>query len=359
MCRSRDVKKKAWPRIKKHFSIIAHTPNEIELRSGVWNPIAFTVKDQSNSGQLFQIFKGLDGTLSPAELATQLNIPLTDITEVIEHLQELGTIETTATNALEYYLEQVDPLMGTSMLEKKAESQTPILLLGDPELTKDLQRLLTASLGEKQATIVDSSDPLFLLLKEADDSWLYNGLKLQEKLIEFQSWKDHFIILALHSIDPLLSYKLNRIAYGLNISWMHSAIDGPFLFAGPLFIGKQGPCYECFETRVMMNLKEQASYQRYKQALVEKKNLRHAAPPIEPVLRNLLASHVALETLNYILTNNAFTIRKVLSIYLPTMEIMFHDLLRVAGCQTCGAIPQRDGQEHCFDSQALLSTEEV
>jgi len=353
------MKKKSWPRIKKQFSVIAHTPNEIELRSGIWNPIAFTVKDQSNSGQLFQIIKGLDGTLSPAELSEQLNTPLTDIDAVIEHLQELDAIETNATNAFEHYLDQMGPVVGHSTLKKRSEERTPILLLGDPELTSDIQRLLTASLGKEQSTVIESSDALFSLLNEMDDSWLYDGLKLQEKIIEFQPWQNHFIILALQSIDPVLSHKFNRIAYALKIPWIHAAIDGPFLFAGPLFLAHQGPCYECFETRVMMNLKEQASYQRYKQALVEKKNLQVSLHPVEPMLRNLLASHVALETLNYILTDSTFTVRKVLAIYLPIMEMTFHEVLRMPGCQTCGAIPQREGQEHCFDLQALLSVDEV
>jgi len=248
---------------------------------------------------------------------------------------------------------------GSSLLEKNREPRKPILLLGDQELTQDIQGLLTASLGEEQSSLAESPDSLFSLLKEPDDSWLYDGLKLQEKIIEFQPWQNHFIVLALQSIDPLLSCKLNRIAYALKIPWIHAAMDGPFLFVGPLFTGGLGPCYECFETRVMMNLKEQTSYQRYKQALLEKKNIAQSSFSINPMLRSLLASHVALETLNFILTSNAFTVRKVLSIYLPTMEMIFHDVLRVAGCQTCGAIPQRDGQEHCFDLQALLSTEEV
>jgi len=85
--------------------------------------------------------------------------------------------------------------------------------------------------------------------------------------------------------------------------------------------------------------------------------MREFESPIEPALRSLFASHVTMEVLNYVLTEYSFTVRKVLSIYLPTMEIVFRDVLRTSACKTCGSTSLRDNQQLYFDNHALLGDE--
>jgi thiazole/oxazole-forming peptide maturase SagC family component len=154
-------------------------------------------------------------------------------------------------------------------------------------------------------------------------------------------------------INPILFQTLNRVCLELCIPWIHSAVDGPFLFIGPIFVPYRSACYECFEARVIMNLRENASYQRYKQAIVEG-HIKFGRLPIEPVLSGLLASHTALETLNFVQTENSFTVNKVLAIYLPTMEFTFNEVLRVPGCTACSPSSERDDKELYFDVRALI-----
>jgi hypothetical protein len=112
-------------------------------------------------------------------------------------------------------------------------------------------------------------------------------------------------------------------------------------------------CYECFEQRVVMNLREGAGYQRYKQALTTARVVA-GADPVQPAVGSILAGHAALETLNYVTTRTSFTLNKVLAIYLPTMELVFNDVPRLPGCRACGPVAERDDQELYFDARAWL-----
>jgi hypothetical protein len=63
---------------------------------------------------------------------------------------------------------------------------------------------------------------------------------------------------------------------------------------------------------------------------------------------------MAMEVANYHYTKMCFTRSKALSIYLPTMEICFNEVLRLSGCPVCGAVPHRDDQQLYYDYQTVL-----
>lgn len=344
-------------RIKKHISLIVHDENTIELRSGVWNPYSHTVIDESKTGNLFKMMSLLDGKLSPGEISKTLGISRAEIESLIDYLQRLGVLETTATTAFQQYIDTVMPILTQTNHSRTLQQQYPILLVGDCSLTKEVYQLLTPSAD--QIEMLEVHDPLLIELQNLNDDWLHNGFLLAEKIEKFKCWKNKFILFLQNPGNPILAHKLNRLAYHLAIPWLHAAIDGPFLFVGPTIVPNRGACYECFETRITMNLRESASYQEYKKALATGKVYHNAEFTIEPALRSLLASHVTLEALNFILTESAFTHNKVLSIYLPTMEIVFNEVLRVSGCATCGAKPQRDDSQHYFDMKTLLEGEVI
>lgn len=47
-------------RIKRHFSVIAHSPDRIESRHGVWNAQSVVVDDQEANGRLAAIVAALE-----------------------------------------------------------------------------------------------------------------------------------------------------------------------------------------------------------------------------------------------------------------------------------------------------------
>ncbi len=338
-------------RIKRHYSIVAHTPNVVELRYGVWNPISYTLTDEEESGHLFRLLSLLDGTLSASEIARAEKIPQADVEALLDHLIELGVAESGSSSSLDYYLDQIIPTLRNA--DGNSGEGRPVVLIGDQDLCSEIERYLRQTLRHVELAIPPADDPRIAALQRSDTLWLQNGIEFQEKVTLFEPWRNHFLIYAAKIINPVLLRALNRISLEHGIPWIHAALDGPFVFVGPIFVPHRSACYECFETRVIMNLRESTSYQAYKRALVER-HIRYGQLPLEPVLAGVLASHTAIESLNFILTENSFTVGKVLAIYLPTMEFTFNEVLRVPGCAACGSSPERDDKELYFDMRALI-----
>src|SRR5439155_9417830 len=105
----RSKGKMANLRLKRHYSIIAHSPDIAELRYGVWNSVSFTLTDDSASGHLFSILSRLDGHFSVAEIAAVEGIPKSEVESVVEQLAELKLLEDQSTHALDYYLDHILP----------------------------------------------------------------------------------------------------------------------------------------------------------------------------------------------------------------------------------------------------------
>jgi bacteriocin biosynthesis cyclodehydratase domain-containing protein len=341
-----------YPRLKPHYSLIAHSKDVVELRHGVWNPISYTLTDGAEDGNLLNVIALLDGNHSPKDIARSEGLPLAEVESTIDKLLEIGVVEMGPSHALDYYVDH----MASTLAQQGdgAVRQPPTVLLGDPAMTEEMARLLSGVESHIELLRPDPNDPLCQWLSDADTTWLGNGLEAERLLGLFESWKGKFVILINSFMHPNRLLLWNRVSLKWRIAWLNAAIDGPFLLIGPLFVPPHTACYECLETRIMMNLRESASYQRYKRAVALGK-VRLGTLPLQSVLVGLLTSHTALEALNFLLTGSSFTFSKVLSIYLPTMEFSYNEALRVPGCPACGSVPERDEKELYFDMRALLS----
>jgi bacteriocin biosynthesis cyclodehydratase domain-containing protein len=337
-------------RRKRSVSVIGHSADVVELRCGVWNPKSSTVTDGAGSGRLLQIIKGLDGKLSHKELAHSLGVSRAMVEAVVDHLRTLDMIEWGPTSALDAYLDQVRTLRVGGVTKTRVER---VVVFGDGALTETITSLLTnAQVAKVEALTPD--DPLGRVLDQVDPAALHDGLRLTELVEQFSSLRGSFLVLAESVINPLKFQYLNRIALELGMPWIHAALDGPFIFIGPTFVPGSSPCYECFETRVTMNLRENASYQRYKDALADGR-VETGRPPMLAALRTVLASHTVLEVINFVNCESTFTIGKALGIYLPTMEISFNEVLRLPGCRSCAPQRGRDDSSLYFDARAWIN----
>lgn len=339
-------------RLKRHYSVIAHSPDVAELRYGVWNPVSFTLTDDSASGHLFRILSRLDGRFSVAEIAAAEGIPQSDVEAVVEQLAGMKLLEDQATHALDYYLDHIIPTLLVHEGKRK-ESPSSVVLFGDADVSEQMARILSTSSLHEQYTVLTADNALRDLLVECGTSWIFDSLDFEERVRPFAQWREQLIIFAATTVNPLEMKAWNRISLHYRIPWMHAVMDGPFLFIGPTFLPFRSPCYECLEMRVVMNMRESASYQRYKNALVEGR-IAGIGAPLDTVLDAMLASLTAFEALNFLLTGTSFTVGKMLSMYLPTMEFAFHEVLRLPGCPACSSTPERDDKELYFDVRTLL-----
>jgi bacteriocin biosynthesis cyclodehydratase domain-containing protein len=338
-------------KLKRCFSVVSHGADIVELRNGVWNPTSITLTDESKSGYLFRILSRLDGSNSPARIAKDEKVPVAEVEALIDHLIQVDAIESKSGSALDQYLDQCVPgLKGESTV---AIPERPLLLIGDPALTGAIRTQLAAGLPEVQVKVLDDEDPGIHILQRNETEWLLDGLAFQEKLLQFAHWKGSTIVFVTEIINPVQCEILNRVCIELKIPWIHAAIDGPFLLVGPTFIPARSACYRCLETRVLMNMRGNSGYQTYKRAIIEGE-IKRGEVPMAPILRSMLASHVALEAVNLAVTETSFTVSKILSIYLPTMEFTFHEVLKVPGCEACGSSAERDDRELYFDICAIF-----
>jgi thiazole/oxazole-forming peptide maturase SagC family component len=296
----------------------------------------------------------LDGSRSLAEIIKIAEMSRSEAEGIIDYLNQLDVLEDNYSTAFDYYTDIYAPAFKAKQLPTEQVINKKIYILGDETLGLKIKENLVSNAMLVQVEIVNQHSSYMEILTNSNDSWLYNALQFEEIAHKFNQFKDGFIILASDSINPVLAKRFNRIAHSLEIDWLHAAIDGPFIFIGPTFEAQQTACYECFETRVAINLREYGSYQKYKNAIANNQIVRKAEFPMQGLLRNLMISHLSLEVFNFILTACNFTKNKVMSIYLPTMEINFNEFLKVANCEACGTQVHRDDHQLYFDVQGLL-----
>jgi len=336
-------------RIKPHFSCIVHTPDIVELRHGVWNSSSHMLNDESAEGILAKIILELNGKSNPAEIASDIGVSRSKVESVLDYLQQLGVLQRKSESFIDCYVDNIIPTLRRPG-QYKCEITKPIVFVGDQYINQKITAQLDSLL---EVEIIDGTEQ-WDLIKKSGDNWLFDALEQKKFIEKFQSWQDKLIIFSSRYINPILATRINRIAYELNIPWLHLALDGPFIFIGPTFRGNNGPCYDCFETRVSMNLRESEGYQKYKNALANHQVYTHDGDPLLGVTSNILIVHATLEILNYLATNCSFTTDKTLSIFLPTMEFVYHEVLRLPACRTCGSVSNRDNTQLYFDFQRLI-----
>jgi len=336
-------------RIRPYFSVVAHSPDTAEIRYGVWNATSCTLRDESNSGMLTRLLLRLDGTSSVDEIADSERVGRDEVERLLERLNEHGIIETGATNALDFVLDRTPGARGARV--EAPDRPMPVAIVGDVELFGTVAGLLRGSLPDLLVLLPSESADLHDLQSIADPD--DDALVFQDGLRRFEHWRKHLLIVMQRIVDPEWAHKINRVCLALRTPWLHAALDGPFLFVGPLTVPNRSACFDCFETRVMMNLRESTTYQRYKRAVVERL-IKAGTVPVEPVVSNLLASHTTIEALNYLLTEHSCLIGKVLSIYLPTMEFTYHDVLRLPNCRSCAPQSGTMRRELHFDVAAVI-----
>jgi bacteriocin biosynthesis cyclodehydratase domain-containing protein len=326
-------------RLRPHASVIVHGPDDIELRHGIWNPVSYTISDGAREGMLARLVTRLDGSLSPAELAAAEGVPREQVERLLDRLLELDLLESRPSSALDAYLGTAAPWRADDTVKPGQR----VLLIGDQALVEPVATHLRAVLTDNPVEVAAPGDPALAVLDDPDTSWLTDGLACEERFGAFEPWQGSVLVAPNRTVDPNRLTVLNRACLRNGIRWLHAAMDGPFVFVGPAFLPGESPCYECLETRIFLNLRDGANYQRYKQALAAAQ-VRLGAPPLLAPVGGVLASHLALETLNLLLTGWTFTVGRMLALHLPTMEFSFPEVLRVPGCPGCGSVPERDGE---------------
>ncbi|RFU43273.1 hypothetical protein DZF91_02170 [Actinomadura logoneensis] len=333
------------PRLKRHLTLVAHGPDVVELRHGVLSPSSVTLTDDTRSGRLLRILAGLDGCRSVAEIAASQDLPEDDVAAVVARLTELDLLEHGSGHALDHYLDRLVP----GLAAQEMPPPEAVTLLGDPGVCEGIARVL----GD-EPDIRTADDRLRAALREIARSEPLDGLDFEEAAEPFAPLRDGFAVFAVDAVDPLEFRAFNRVCLHHRVPWIHAASDGPLLLVGPTFVPYRTSCYGCLETRLMANMRDSAGYQRYKNALAEGR-VTTPDTPLDATLSAMLTSLTSFEALNLLRTGTSFTAGKMLTLYLPTMEFAFHEVLRSPSCPDCAPAPEQDDTALYYDIRALLN----
>lgn len=335
------------PRISPHWTVVPHGANNVECRFGIWSPTTYLLRDDSSTGTLYKIIRSLDGTKTESEIAAEHGIGREALSEIIGELDSVGILTRGPVSGLDSYLNEVALPLG----KNPDATLRPMIFLGDHDLISATRQIVYSTFAER-VPISDPGVESIALLNDLDTGWLYDALEFERHLDTFIGWGDHFIVLLSRGVNPLVPKILNRVTRRLCVPWLNATLDGPFIHIGPLTNLPSGSCYECFETRVLMNLRNAESYVRFKSAFATREMVL-GTPPILPVLDSIISSLTAFEIMNFQLAGRCFTQGKVLSIHLPTMETAFNDVLQMPGCPGCGPVAGRDDEALSFDISSL------
>lgn len=313
---------------KSEYSVIVHNPDEVEVRVGVWNPTSYYLKDEVASGKLSQIVCGLKDGRSSKDLA-KLGIKRSEIEAVVDSLVEIGAMSDCQTGAINDLLSH----QISSVYAQNRNKYTKVVVLAQEEFIPILESVLKPLTSDYNLIFLDASSELGHKIEEIDAADLTDALCAERIAESFIDLRDSLLIYVSRDASPLTSRVIDCLASMLDFPWIHASIDGPFVFIGPTIVPHHTANYADFETRMLMNMKATAEYQRYKTALVNRAVKSEGVDYTSPI-SFLTATHVGIEAINYLTSGSNFTINKVLGIFLPTMEFAFHSVLPIPSART-------------------------
>ena len=139
-------------RLKRQYSIVAHSDDVVELRHGTWNPISFTLRDDSGTGALRGVLAKLDGTLSTGEIAEAAGVSRNEVAVLVEQLADLDLLEAGPSHALDYYLDHAVPNL-LPYPGARGEGRRSAIVLGSGAVPGEVVQILGSSAGGAECDV--------------------------------------------------------------------------------------------------------------------------------------------------------------------------------------------------------------
>lgn len=337
------MSKESAPQLAARWTAVAHDANTVEFRTGVWNSRNITLQDEDEKGNLWQLVMLLRQGRTSKEIGKTLGLRTSQVDDVVDSMRALGLVVDSPESALDAYLDEVPTLGAESGINFKR-----VILVGDEILTSSISAQLSASLPDMPIEV--TSEP-FRPASSPIAVW-EDSLAREAEASSYRQFGDDLVVVATSANDPDRFRFIDLMSAIAGFTWIPAMIDGPFLFVGPTAIPDQSAGYRDFETRVAMNLRERDSYLKFKSALASGAHLRAEANVLPP-LAGIVASFASLEVVNLVECGTTPTLNKVLSIYVPTMEIAYQEVLPLPG-GVDGPYGRRDATALYFDAREWL-----
>lgn len=169
--------------------------------------------------------------------------------------------------------------------------------------------------------------------------------KLDDMLGEYDAY-----VISLKHIHMKFIRNLNRYVLDKQKTMTVGMIDGPFVTVFSISPPSTG-CAECFEKRILARLEDHQLYERY----VDTDDFGNTENnPANLLLASMLTNLVISEA--FLIKHYSMTKfeGRVLSVFIPTLEIQTQDLLRIPHCPACGYVSKAQFEEINLESRVMV-----
>ncbi|MGT2888515.1 streptolysin associated protein SagC [Streptococcus didelphis] len=231
----------------------------------------------------------------------------------------------------------------------QSEDKAPILFISDSQYVDDSAALLAEQLG---LTMHIASDELKMTIQQTDVTSRLDALEhhrnmnsLSEKLKDYQS-----ILICQERLNITMLRHLNEISVALKKQLVLGFVDGPFIHACTLNPPHTAD-FDSLERRVLARLQDHTLYQHYaSQILPPRQNVSRAYLPLLNILMNLVVSEAFIISQ----TGSSKFEGRLLSIYMPSLEIQVQDILKMSNSQSQGALAKLRYEDQQISTREMV-----
>jgi thiazole/oxazole-forming peptide maturase SagC family component len=337
-----------------------HQEDEIRLRRGVWNYVEAIVSLRDQPAKVRSFFQNvLDRLLAGQEVAVAELVANADMTT--EESRSFQTMfDEIARQGFLYSSDEailaktIASLLGgkTTWMEKISTVSAPVLFVTDTQSARDMALATAEKIGlplrALDASVIDA-------LSKADLTTRTDAVEYETT---FEKFRPHFLeysCIAGVFLSPNISFlrNLNRLLVTLEKPLVLGLVDGPFASVSAT-VAQQSGCFECYEHRLLARLEDMSVYYRFVKETAAQPGRDQPGNAFSPI-SNILTSGVLAEAALFASVGLSRLAGRVVSVYLPLLEIQVQDLLRVPYCPACGHVSQNQMSEMYIASQAVMN----
>jgi hypothetical protein len=316
------IEKSLRHRLRPDVTVIRHAANNYEFRFGIWNSHSIFAALEADV-ELLGLLGELPSNSTASELAKKYGLSVGDLEDLLRHLEN----EKLFINDVP---EPMFSLFGSHNFGREGQ-RSSFVIVSESRQADLLERGL-ASVG---ATVRFMSPKLMneILLASRDlpDDFAISTVSVAAR----QELEGSTVVFLDEVNNPLFINLLAAVSRELCCPFLPIIADGPFLFIGPMYLDPS-PCFECFETRLLSHVRDKLSYAAYKNSFAHGGSLVKKNSGLSVWSKNIAESLGTSQCIAFHMSGSCHVADKLLSVYLPTMEFVYHDLLSVSSCKTCG-----------------------
>jgi thiazole/oxazole-forming peptide maturase SagC family component len=331
---------------------------EIRFRKGVWNyseaALQLTGQDEAVV-RFFEVaytafVQGQEVDLSA--IATRVGVSPENLASCHEWFESLQHQQFLCDKDLRDVVRTTSALLGGNLtgFEDRIGDPRPVLFFSDTEYIRSTAKGLSSEIALPLDFLQAES---MQALAAADLTTRTDAVEHTQALSQLEKLVLPYACVVGCMAAPNLRIlrNLNRVLIEVEKPLILGLIDGPFMTVLSTLPTESG-CFECFEQRMLARLEDTVVYHQFVQntGTGSTANGRWRAPQLHMLLATAISEAFLYATVGMLRLAG-----RILSIYLPLLEIQVQDLLRVPYCPACGFISKSQMNEMYTSSKRLLA----